>query len=55
MMAKKKMPDELREWFVAQGARGGRKAKRMTTKEQRSEWASKASRARWNKKKKAEA
>jgi hypothetical protein len=46
---KKKLPKEVREWFVEQGAKGGKKRARRLTSAQRSEIAKKAATKRWRK------
>ena len=46
---KKKLPKEVREWFVEQGAKGGKKRARRLTAEQRKQIAKKAAEKRWAK------
>jgi hypothetical protein len=44
---KKKLPDEIREFFVKEGARGGKKRAKRLTAAQRKEIAKKAAQKRW--------
>ena len=46
--------DQVREYFRKEGAKGGKKAAKMFTPEQRRERARKAIAARWAKKRKVE-